>query len=78
MGSEALIRQLSESPAKGIISTHDIELSELENTLPTLVNYSFHHKIEENEIHFDYKLKSGACPDFNAQKLMELMGIRLL
>ncbi len=76
MGSEALIRQLSHSNCKGIISTHDIELSELENRLPSLLNHSFHSEIRENEILFDYKIKSGPCPSFNAHKLMELMGIK--
>lgn len=76
MGSEALIRQLIESDCKGVISTHDIELSELETRIPSLVNYSFHSEIKENEILFDYKIKNGPCPSFNAHKLMELMGIR--
>ncbi|MBD8488960.1 DNA mismatch repair protein [Echinicola sp. CAU 1574] len=76
MGSEALIQQLAESHSKGIISTHDIELSELDNKIPTLVNYSFHSDIKDNEILFDYKIKKGPCPSFNAHKLMELMGIR--
>ena len=76
MGSEALIRQLLDTPAKGIISTHDIELSELAETIPALSNFSFHHDIRDNEISFDYKIKNGPCPNFNAHKLMELMGIR--
>ena len=77
LGSEALIRQLANTQAKGIISTHDIELSTLENELPFLVNYSFHHDIKKDEIVFDYTIKKGACPNFNAQKLMELMGIKI-
>ena len=76
MGSEALIRQLTSSQSKGIISTHDIELSELSSKIPSLANASFHSEIRENEILFDYKIKSGPCPSFNAHKLMELMGIR--
>ncbi|WP_158860906.1 MutS-related protein [Lunatibacter salilacus] len=76
MGSEALIRQLLATPAKGIISTHDIELSDLAASIPELSNFSFHHDIRDNEISFDYKIKSGPCPNFNAHKLMELMGIR--
>lgn len=76
MGSEALIRQLLETPAKGIISTHDIELSELAGSITALSNFSFHHDIRDNEISFDYKIKQGPCPNFNAHKLMELMGIR--
>lgn len=77
MGSEALIRQLAGSSSKGIISTHDIELSEMENRLPSLANYSFHHDIQKDEIVFDYKIKPGPCPNFNAKILMELMGINL-
>jgi DNA mismatch repair ATPase MutS len=73
MGSAALIRQLIATRAIGIISTHDIELSEL----PDLSNYSFHHQIREDEIIFDYKIQKGPCPDFNAKKLMELMGIKV-
>ncbi|WP_373493635.1 MutS-related protein [Aquiflexum sp.] len=76
MGSESLIRQLANSNCKGIISTHDIELSQLENSLDYLENKSFHSEITDDEIHFDYKIKSGPCPSFNAHKLMELMGIR--
>jgi len=76
LGSKALILQLSKS-AKGIISTHDIELSQLENSLPFLVNKSFHSDIHDHEILFDYKIKSGPCPSFNAKKLMELMGIKI-
>lgn len=76
MGSESLIRQLANSNCKGIISTHDIELSQLENTLDYLENKSFHSEIADNEIHFDYKIKEGSCPSFNAHKLMELMGIK--
>jgi hypothetical protein len=76
MGSESLIRQLADSNCKGIISTHDIELSQLEETLDYLVNKSFHSEIADNEIHFDYKIKDGPCPSFNAHKLMELMGIK--
>lgn len=75
-GSEALIKQLSGSGAKGIISTHDIELSSLEEQLKYLKNYSFHSEISDDEIHFDYTLKPGPCPSFNAHKLMELMGIK--
>ncbi|MEX2512532.1 MAG: DNA mismatch repair protein [Cyclobacteriaceae bacterium] len=77
LGSEALISQLIKSSSKGIISTHDIELSDLENKMGELTNYSFHHDIKDEEIVFDYKIKRGPCPNFNAQKLMKLMGIKI-
>lgn len=75
-GSEALIRQVVDTKALGIISTHDIELADLENRISKVKNFSFHSEIHDQSIDFDYKLKEGACPSFNAHKLMELMGIR--
>lgn len=75
-GSEALIRQLASREFLGIISTHDIELSRLESEISYLKNYSFHSQIQEETIDFDYLIKPGPCPSFNAHKLMELMGIR--
>lgn len=75
-GSEALIRQVRKTKAMGIISTHDIELAELDKKIESLKNFSFHSEIHDQRIDFDYKIKSGACPSFNAHKLMELMGIR--
>ncbi len=75
-GSEALIRQIAKTNALGVISTHDIELAALEKRMPGVINYSFHSEIHDQNIDFDYKIKSGACPSFNAHKLMELMGIK--
>lgn len=75
-GSEALIRQIANTKAQGIISTHDIELADLQNRLQGVSNFSFHSEIHDQNIDFDYKLKPGPCPSFNAHKLMELMGIR--
>lgn len=75
-GSEALIRQLIQTEGLGIISTHDIELSSLENRLGPVTNKSFHSAVFDDKIDFDYKIKEGPCPSFNAHKLMELMGIK--
>ncbi|GMQ25684.1 MutS family DNA mismatch repair protein [Algoriphagus sp. oki45] len=75
-GSQALVDQILQTHGFGIISTHDIELSELAKSKTGVKNYSFHSEIQDQEIKFDYLLKSGACPSFNAHKLMELMGIR--
>jgi DNA mismatch repair ATPase MutS len=75
-GSEALIRQILQTQGFGLISTHDIELADLVLRENRLRNFSFHSTIEDQTIQFDYKLKEGPCPSFNAHKLMELMGIR--
>jgi hypothetical protein len=75
-GSEALVAQLLPSQGLGMISTHDIELAALGEKEARVQNYSFHSEILDQEILFDYRLKEGACPSFNAHKLMELMGIK--
>ncbi|MDN3203795.1 MutS-related protein [Algoriphagus sediminis] len=75
-GSEALIKQITNTKAMGIISTHDIELAELSKKEKSVKNHSFHSEVKDETIDFDYTLKEGPCPSFNAHKLMELMGIR--
>ena len=75
-GSEALIHQILQTHGFGIISTHDIELSALEKSVDKVRNFSFHSEIHDQSIDFDYQIKRGPCPSFNAHKLMELMGIR--
>ena len=72
-GSISLIDQLSIKNATGLISTHDLTLSNLENE--QVKNYSFNSEIVGDEIIFDYKLTEGPCRSFNASKLMEKMGI---
>ena len=74
-GAASLIKQLSKLEATGFVSTHDLELGKLEETLPHVKNYSFTSTIEQDEIYFDYKLHEGVCKSFNASKLMAKMGI---
>ncbi|WP_035467735.1 MutS-related protein [Algoriphagus mannitolivorans] len=75
-GSKALIYQILETEGFGIISTHDVELAEMGKSVEKVHNFSFHSEVKDKTILFDYKLKKGPCPSFNAHKLMELMGIR--
>lgn len=75
-GSRALVTQILETRGFGIISTHDVELAEMERTGEKVHNYSFQSEIFDDQIKFDYTLKKGPCLSFNAHKLMELMGIR--
>ncbi|UOQ72424.1 hypothetical protein [Hymenobacter cellulosilyticus] len=55
-----------------------MELSAMAEELPGAVtNYSFNSTIEGDEIRFDYRLTPGPCREFNASKLMQLMGIEV-
>ncbi len=77
-GSEMFIRQLIGLKSAGLIATHDIELSKLENEFPDhLKNYCFEVQIEKQEFIYDYKLRSGVCRTMNATELMKKMGISI-
>lgn len=77
-GSRALIKQLVKHNAVGLVATHDLELSVLENELPGKVeNRFFDIKIDGDELYFDYKVQHGFCKTFNAPILMKKMGIEM-
>jgi hypothetical protein len=77
-GSSALIKQLVQEKATGIIATHDLELASLEKELPDAI-HNFHFDVQVNgpELYFDYTLKTGICQSFNASILMKKIGIEL-
>ena len=75
-GAKAIIKQLAQKNAFGLISTHDLELGELENDYPDLVvNYSFNSQVENGKLKFDHKITRGVCHSFSATKLMQGIGI---
>lgn len=75
IGSSAYIHALVGKNCTGAISTHDLELVKLADTLPTLKNYHFREDIQDGQMVFDYKLHPGPCPTRNALKIMELAGL---
>ncbi|UOQ65602.1 MutS-related protein [Hymenobacter volaticus] len=77
-GARALLRQLHQRRAGGLVSTHDLELAALEEEWPGQVrNFSFNSTFANGQIHFDYHLTPGPCRSFNASQLMQLMGIEV-
>ncbi|MBA9079486.1 MULTISPECIES: MutS-related protein [Rufibacter] len=77
-GAMALIRQLNRRQAAGFVSTHDLELGNMEQELVGAVeNYSFNSYFENGQLRFDYTLRPGICQSFNASQLMRQMGIEL-
>jgi len=77
-GSRALIKQLVKYNAVGLVATHDLELSVLEDEMPGQIeNRFFDIKIDGEELYFDYKVQHGFCKTFNAPILMKKMGIEM-
>ena len=77
-GSIAFTKEVLSTSSYAIIATHDIQLTALQNDHPTKVrNYYFDIDYLNNDLVFDYKVKSGICENFNASYLLSKMGLNL-
>ncbi len=75
-GSMALLRQLIQYPASGLIATHDLTLGDLAREFPGEIhNKRFEVEIKNNEMTFDYTLKEGISQNLNATFLLKKMNI---
>ncbi|MBP8104825.1 MAG: hypothetical protein KBH05_15480 [Nitrospira sp.] len=75
IGGRALIAALAGGNGFGLVTTHDLELAELERQLPTVTNVHFQETVAKGALHFDYRLKPGPCPTTNALRIMALEGL---
>jgi DNA mismatch repair ATPase MutS len=75
-GSEQFIRKLLNYNCLSLFATHDLALSSLENEFPQKIsNWCFESVIENDTLHFDYKLQRGVAKNKNASFLMKKMDI---
>lgn len=75
IGAKVLIEKLSNENALGMVSTHDLELADIEEKNKKVKNYHFREHYKNNEIYFDYKLRPGVSTTRNAIYLMRMAGI---
>ena len=75
IGSKSYIKTLSGLNATGLISTHDLELIKLEDSISKVSNYHFKEDILNGKMIFNYKLRKGPSPSTNALKIMETEGL---
>jgi hypothetical protein len=75
IGSQAYITALSQGNGFGLVSTHDLELADLEPAVPGLTNAHFQETVSNGALEFDYRLRPGPCPTTNALRIMELEGL---
>lgn len=74
-GSWKFVERIMKTETTGIIATHDLSLCELEKEHANIHNYYFDAEIVNDELHFDYTLKSGVCKNMNASFLLRKMNI---
>ena len=75
IGSRSYIKALATGNGYGLVSTHDLELTDLEKEIPSLVNAHFQESVSDGALSFDYQLRPGPCPTTNALRIMELEGL---
>lgn len=78
-GTEYLVRALLEQGAIGLITTHDLALTQIpeagERGGGRAVNCHFEDHLEDGELRFDYRLKPGVVRTSNALRLMQSIGL---
>jgi DNA mismatch repair ATPase MutS len=76
VGAEAVIRGLLERGAFGLVTTHDLALAEMvERVGDGAANVHFEDRVEQGELHFDYRLRPGVARQGNALALMRELGL---
>ena len=75
IGAESLVRGLVGRGAIGVVTTHDLALARIADTLEGAVNVHFEDHLEGGEIRFDYRLRPGVVTRSNALELMRAVGL---
>ncbi len=75
-GAEAVIRSLVARKALGIVTTHDLALTQIADSMSDqAVNKHFEDKINDGQMTFDYTLRDGVVERSNAIALMRMLGL---
>jgi DNA mismatch repair ATPase MutS len=78
IGAEGIVRALANLGAIGLVTTHDLALTELVATLGgAAVNMHFEDRLERGRMTFDYHLRPGVVEHSNALALMRAIGLEV-
>ncbi|MGH9588533.1 MAG: MutS-related protein [Acidobacteriaceae bacterium] len=76
VGTESIVRGLLRHRAVGIVTTHDLALTKIVDTLNgNAANYHFGDTFREGRLSFDYRLSPGIAETTNALQLMQSIGL---
>jgi hypothetical protein len=76
IGAEAIVRALLDRGAIGLVTTHDLALTEFTATLgPAGANVHFEDRVEDGAMIFDYTMRPGVVERSNALALMRAVGL---
>jgi DNA mismatch repair ATPase MutS len=75
-GARAMIEQLTRSGAVGLVTTHDLALTEVVKALPgRAINVHFEEQYEGGEMRFDYRMRPGTLGRTNGLNVMAALGV---
>jgi DNA mismatch repair ATPase MutS len=78
IGAEGIVRALLASGAIGLISTHDLALTNIgQEQDHRLRNVHLQDEIQEGRMTFDFKLHDGVVTKSNGIELMRLIGLKI-
>ena len=78
IGAEKLLRTLVEARAVGMVTTHDLALTEIGAAIGAVVNnVHFEDQVEQGKMKFDYRLREGVVTKSNAIELMRIVGLEV-
>ena len=78
IGAEGIVRALLERSAIGLVSTHDLALTDIGGSMNGyLRNVHFKDEIEGGKIKFDYILRDGVVTKSNGLELMRSIGLKV-
>jgi DNA mismatch repair ATPase MutS len=72
-----VLRQLLARGAIGLVTTHDLALTDAAARLPEAGNAHFEDRVEDGRIAFDYRLRPGVVTRSNALALMRAVGLEV-
>jgi hypothetical protein len=76
IGAEGLIQGLLKRRAIGIVTTHDLALTEIAAAVGNVLrNMHFEDQVADGKMKFDYRLREGVVEKSNALELMRLIGL---
>jgi MutS domain V len=77
VGAEGALRELVERGAIGLVSTHDLALTEVSGGNGWIRNVHFQDEFVGDKMQFDYKLRDGVVTKSNGLELMRALGIKV-
>jgi DNA mismatch repair ATPase MutS len=76
IAAEGVVRTMLSRGASGMITTHDLSLTEIAEIFPGDVsNVHLQDKVENGKMAFDYRLRPGVITHSNALELMRMIGL---